>query len=69
MIKRLTATSNNGVEYQNWQFVKTRSRISKHNLQIQTNNRFSPFQETIEHWNEAENGDQEEIHPNNNIPT
>ena len=57
MIMRLTATSNNGGEYQNWQFVKTRSRLSNPNLQIQTNNRFLPLEEMIEDWNEVENGD------------
>ena len=57
MIMRLTATSNNGGEYQNWQFVKTRSRLSNPNLQIQTNNRCLPLEEMIEDWNEVENGD------------
>ena len=68
MIKRLMATSNNGGEYQNWQFVKTRSQIAKHNLQLQTNNRFLPLEETLEVWNKVENCNQEEIYPNNNIP-
>ena len=63
MIKRFTATSHKGGEYQNWQFVKTRSRLSKHNLQLQTNNRFLPLEEMIENFNEAENGDQEETKP------
>ena len=40
MIMRFTVASNNSGEYQNWQFVKTRSWLSNHNLQIQTNNRF-----------------------------
>ena len=39
------------------------------NLQFQTNNRFFPLEETIEDWNEAENGDQEAIYPDNNITT
>ena len=69
LIKRLTVTSNYGGEYENWQFVKTISRLSKHNLQFQTSNRFLPLEETIEDSNEAENGDQEEIYPNNNITT
>ena len=64
MIMKLTATSINGDEYQNWQSVKTRSRLSNNNLQIQTNNSFLP----LEDWNEAENGNQEEICTNNNIP-
>ena len=62
-IKRLMAI------YQNWQFVKTRSRISKHNVQFQTNNRFLPLEETTEDLNKTENGDQEEIYRNNNILT
>ena len=68
MIESLTETSNNGGEYQNWQLVKTRSQLSKHNLQLQTNNRFLPLEETIEYWNEMKNDDKEEIYPNNNIP-
>ena len=64
---RLMATSDDSGEYQNWQFVKKRSRLSNHNRQIQTSNRFLPLEETKEDWNEAENGDQEEICPNNNI--
>ena len=67
MIMRLAATSNNGGEYQNWKFVKTISRLSNHNLQIQNNNRFFRLQETTEDWNETENGGQKEICPNNNI--
>ena len=67
LIMSLTATSNNGGKYRNWQFVKKRSFLSNHNLQIQTSNRFFPLEETIEDWNEAENCDQEEICPNNNI--
>ena len=55
--------------YQNWQFVKTRSRISKHNVQFQTNNRFLPLEETTEDLNKTENGDKEEIYRNNNILT
>ena len=53
IIKRLTATSNSGGEYQNWQFIKTRSRLSKHHLWIQTNNRFLLLKKWIEDWNEA----------------
>ena len=34
-----------------------------------SNNRLLPLEETIEDWNEAENGDQEEIYTNNNTPT
>ena len=63
MIKRLTATSNNGDEYQIWQFVKTRSSTASNQEQIpliKGNDRRS---------NEAENGDQEETYPNNNILT
>ena len=67
MIMRFAATSNNGGEYQNWKFVKTISRLSNHNLQIQSNNRFFRLQETTEDWNETENGGQKEICPNNNI--
>lgn len=61
MIKRLMTTSNNGGEYQNWQFVKTRSRLSEHSLQLQTNNRFLPLGETKKYLNKAENDDQEEM--------
>ena len=65
IIKRLMTISNNYEKHQNWQFF-TRSQLSKHNLQIQTNNRLVLLEETIEDWNEAENDDQEEIYPNNN---
>ena len=53
MTKRLMATLNNDGEYQNWQFVKTRSWLSKQNLQLQTNSIILPLEETIEDWNEA----------------
>ena len=56
MIKRLTATSKNGGEHQNWQFIKTKSRLF--NLQLQTNKKILLLEETIEGWNEAGNGDQ-----------
>ena len=58
------ATLNNGDEYQNWQFVKTRSQSTDSNQQ-----QISPIEETTEDWNEAENDNQEEICPNNNIST
>ena len=63
------ATLNNCGEYQNWQFAKIRSRLSNQHVQIQINNKFLLLGETIEDQNEAENGNQEEIYPNNNIPT
>lgn len=52
MIERPPTTSNNGNEYKNWQFVKTRSRLLKHNLQIPRNNRFFLLEEPVEDWNE-----------------
>ena len=48
---------------------RRRSRLSKHNPQIQTSNRFLLLEEILGDWNEAVNGDQEEIYPNDNIPT
>lgn len=56
MIKRLTATSKNGGEHQNWQFIKTKSRLF--NLQLQTNKKILLLEETIEGRNETGNGDQ-----------
>lgn len=56
MIKRLTATLKNGGEHQNWQFIKTKSRLF--NLQLQTNKKILLLEETIEGRNETGNGDQ-----------